>query len=92
MKVPAGWMLLALYNVVIIAVYGWDKLRAKRGGRRTPENTLLWLAACFGAAGALLAIQLFRHKSRKPRFAVGVPVMLVAQGGIILWGWSRGWW
>lgn len=92
MKVPAGWILLALYNAVIIAVYGWDKLRARRGGRRTPESTLLWLATCFGAAGALLAIRLFRHKSRKPRFAVGVPLMLMAQVGLILWGWSRGWW
>ena len=53
--------------------------RIKNARRRTPEATLLLLAALGGSAGALLAMHLFRHKTRHKKFTIGVPVMLVAQ-------------
>lgn len=76
---------LLLFNLIVLLTYAWDKLRARRGGRRVPERTLLWLAALGGGAGALLGVYLVRHKSRKARFAVGVPVLLAAQVGMAVW-------
>lgn len=78
------WIWLG-YNVLVMLVYGLDKIRAKRGWRRTPEATLLWMAALCGAAGAWVGIFVLRHKSRKPRFVVGVSLMLVAQIALLLW-------
>ncbi len=49
---------------------------------RISEKTLLWTAACFGSAGALLGMLVFRHKinlKTKKKFVIGVPVMLVLQ-------------
>lgn len=53
--------------------------RIKHARRRTPEFTLLLLAALGGTLGALLAMHIFRHKTRHLKFTLGVPVMLVVQ-------------
>ena len=80
---------LALINVVTFLAYGDDKRRAKRpGARRTPEKTLLGLAAVGGSLGALLGMRLFHHKTRHWYFQYGVPAMLVLQvaaGGAAWW-------
>lgn len=73
-------MLAAIaYNVFVGFTYAYDKWQAKRGGRRVPENTLLLMALLFGAPGALAGMRGTRHKTRKPAFSVGVPLMLVLQ-------------
>jgi uncharacterized membrane protein YsdA (DUF1294 family) len=62
-----------IINVVAFMMYGVDKLRSK-GRRRTRERTLL-AAALVGPFGALAAMRLFRHKTRKPKFFL-VPIFL----------------
>ena len=69
---------LALINLAAFALFGIDKSLAVRGQRRIPERTLLWTAALGGSAGALAGMLLFHHKTRKPRFAWGVPALLAA--------------
>ena len=67
---------LELVNLAAFALYGIDKRRAKRGKWRVPEATLLLIAVIGGSVGALAGMYLFRHKTRKPKFSVGVPVIL----------------
>jgi len=55
-------------------VYGVDKLRAKKGGWRIPEKTLLALALLGGGVGAFLGMRLFHHKTRHPKFVRLVPL------------------
>jgi len=62
------WLWLAAINVATLLLYGLDKAKARSGGRRLPESTLILPAAAGGLAGAWLGIRLFRHKTRKPRF------------------------
>ena len=45
-----------------------DKRAAELGRRRTPERDLLTLAFIGGTAGALVAQQMLRHKTRKEPF------------------------
>ena len=54
----------AAVSLVLFCLYGIDKFRAKRGARRIPERVLLVLGFLGGAAGALCAMNLFRHKTR----------------------------
>lgn len=44
-----------------------------------PEWQLRLSAACFGSVGALLAMNVFRHKTKHAKFVIGVPVLLGLQ-------------
>jgi uncharacterized membrane protein YsdA (DUF1294 family) len=76
-----GWAIyyFAAVNVLAFLVYGFDKGRARANARRISERTLILIAAIGGSVGALLAMQLFRHKTRKVKFCIGVPVLLIVQ-------------
>lgn len=70
---------LIIINIVAFIVYAWDKRKAKKGVWRTPESTLLLLAAVGGSVGALLAMYMLRHKTNHKKFFLGVPAILIAQ-------------
>lgn len=80
---------LGLINLVAFVVFGVDKRRAKCHRWRVREATLLGLAFLGGALGALLGMVLFRHKTKKVRFTVGVPLMLGMQVLALLYFASR---
>lgn len=75
---------LAAVNLAAFALYGFDKHKARRGLWRTPEAVLLFAAAVGGSAGALLGMRFFHHKTKKPRFFIGVPAMLLLHL-LVLW-------
>ena len=70
-------LILLSVNLLAFCMYGLDKLKAKRGAWRIPEATLLLVAALGGSLGALLGMELFRHKTKHARFRVLVPLFLV---------------
>ncbi|WP_137844598.1 DUF1294 domain-containing protein [Microbacterium sp. 2FI] len=92
------WWMPALYvamSVIAFATYGIDKAAARRGGQRVSEQTLLTLGLVCGWPGALVAQQLFRHKTRKRSFrrafwrTVVLNVLLL--GAFIALATVRGW-
>lgn len=56
-----------------------DKHRARKKQWRIPEATLMGIAAMGGSIGALLGMYAFHHKTRHPKFYIGIPVLLVMQ-------------
>ena len=67
-------LILLIWNIAVMLIYGLDKLKAKKGAWRIPEKTLLLLALLLGAPGALIGMELFRHKTKHRLFTIGVPV------------------
>ena len=83
--------ILAAYggvSLVLFLMYWIDKRSARRGGQRTAENTLHLFELCCGWPGALLAQQVFRHKTRKGSyqfvFWLAVVVNLAALGWLLV--------
>ena len=56
-----------------------DKHRARKKLWRIPERTLLGAAVIGGSLGSLVGMYLFRHKTKHPKFSVGIPVILMLQ-------------
>ena len=70
---------LLVVNIAAFAVYGWDKMCAKRGMWRVPEKILLLLAFLGGSVGAMVGMAIFRHKTLHLKFRYGVPLILILQ-------------
>lgn len=66
-----------IINLITCILYGVDKLKAMAGGRRTPEKVLLGATFIGGSVGALIGMQVFRHKTRHLKFQICVPLFLV---------------
>lgn len=66
-----SWLPLALYpcvSLISLLLYWQDKQQARNQAWRTPEKVLHASELLGGWPGALLAQQLFRHKTRKLSF------------------------
>ena len=56
-----------------------DKSKARRSVWRIPEATLFLFAIFGGTLGSLLGMHIFRHKTQKPLFYIGMPILLGVQ-------------
>ncbi|MBR4864613.1 MAG: DUF1294 domain-containing protein [Oscillospiraceae bacterium] len=56
-----------------------DKYKAQKNLWRIPEATLMTVAAIGGSVGSLLGMKLIRHKTKHPKFTIGIPVILALQ-------------
>lgn len=82
-------MLLLLFYLPIINACTFllmliDKQNAIKKRRRIPEKTLFTLCGAGGSLGGYLGMKLFRHKTRHPRFSVGIPIMMAIHAVIII--------
>lgn len=72
-------MYLLVINGVAFRLYGLDKWLAIEHKSRIRIVTLLLVALLGGSIGALIAMYVFRHKTRKIYFTIGVPLILIMQ-------------
>jgi len=71
-------------NIVTILAMYIDKCKAKKSKRRIAEKTLFTLAFIGGSIGGIIGMYTFRHKTQKPAFVVGFPMILILQVLIII--------
>lgn len=70
-------IILIAINLLTFVLYGTDKAKAKKNKWRISEAVLLTAAFLGGSLGALLGMQLFRHKTKHRKFNILVPLFLV---------------
>jgi uncharacterized membrane protein YsdA (DUF1294 family) len=76
------YIYLILVNAVAFFLMLADKQKAKKKQWRIPEATLIGSALIGGSIGALAGMYTFRHKTKHPKFTVGIPLILAVQVGI----------
>jgi len=74
-----------LFSAVAFLTYGADKSAAVQGRWRTSESTLHALALVGGWPGALIAQQVFRHKTTKQPFRTIFWFTVVANCVVLAW-------
>ena len=72
---------ISLCAVVVTIV---DKLSAIAQKRRVPERTLMTLSLIGGSVAMLITMLIIRHKTRKPKFMIGIPAIILLQLVLIL--------
>ena len=78
------WIYVLIINVVSFAVYGIDKQKAASGEWRIPEFTLLLTGFIGGAVGSFAGMKFFRHKTKKLKFRILVPVFILLNLAVII--------
>ena len=70
---------LVLINLVSIIVTISDKHKAIKHKWRVPESTLLLLSLMGGRVAMYVTMLIIRHKTKHPKFMIGIPVIIVLQ-------------
>ncbi len=70
---------LILINLIGFFVMWLDKRKAKKGKWRIPENTLFLITLLGGGIGTIAGMYTFRHKTKKLKFTIGLPAILILE-------------
>lgn len=70
---------LLIINALACLLMLVDKQKARKNKWRIRESVLIGTAVLGGSLGALAGMYLFRHKTKHPKFTIGIPVILALQ-------------
>ncbi|MBE5760253.1 MAG: DUF1294 domain-containing protein [Clostridiales bacterium] len=73
---------LLLMSIIGFLLMGMDKLFAKKDMYRIPERTLILFAILGAAIGSFMGMLLFRHKTRKAKFFITLPLFAVVYAAL----------
>ncbi len=80
------YIFLFIINLAAFLCMLIDKRRAILHRWRISESTLFLLAFFGGSLGVLLGMVAFHHKTKKLRFVIGIPVIILIQFLLICYG------
>lgn len=75
--------LLAI-NILTFLIMGIDKWKAKHGSWRIQEATLFTFVLFGGGIGGILGMIIFHHKTKKTKFRIGFPLILLSEIAIVM--------
>lgn len=76
---------LVVINFITLIAFALDKIAAIEDKTRIRIVTLLGLAFVGGSIGGLIAMYVFRHKTRIDYFTVGIPLIIIMQVIVIFY-------
>ncbi len=76
---------LVVINIVGFLAMGIDKWKAIKGNWRIPENTLFTYTLLGGGIGTIAGMYVFRHKTKKLKFTVGMPVIVLLEVALVVY-------
>lgn len=70
---------LIVINIVGFLAMLIDKRKAEKGRWRIKEGTLFIITLLGGGIGTIAGMYTFRHKTKKLKFTVGLPTILIVE-------------
>lgn len=67
-----------VFNIISFIMFAVDKRKAERKQWRISEAALI-ISSVFGILGGFCGMYLIRHKTKKPKFYIGLPLILIAE-------------
>ena len=74
-----------LINIITFIIMGIDKKKARFGRWRISESALFTLVLLGGGIGGIAGMYVFRHKTKKMRFVIGFPAILLFEIFVIVY-------
>ena len=68
-----------LINLISVIITVYDKYCAVNNKWRVKELTLLLFSALGGSISMYITMQIIRHKTKKLKFMLGIPIIIVFQ-------------
>ena len=68
---------LVIVNALSFLLMLADKYKARNKLWRIPESVLLAAALLGGSLGSIIGMYGIRHKTRHPKFVIGLPLLLI---------------
>lgn len=79
---PVLLIYVAGINVISFLCFGIDKWKAQHRKWRISEGALLVTVLFGGGIGGWIGMYLFHHKVNKPKFSIGVPLIILIELGL----------
>ena len=76
---------LVSINLISFITMYIDKKKAQKGKWRISEWTLFMLVILGGGIGGIAGMKVFRHKTKKAKFYVGFPAIIILQIALVIW-------
>jgi len=76
---------ILIINIISFLAMWIDKRKAIKGKWRISEAALLTLALIGGGIGSIAGMYIFRHKTKKLRFSVGIPAILIFEIAVAIY-------
>lgn len=81
---------ILLINIIAFLAMFIDKRRAENGEWRISENGLFTLVLLGGGIGGIAGMYVFHHKTKKLKFTIGFPTILILEIVLIIYYFIRG--
>ena len=70
---------LVFINIIGLLIMWVDKRRAIKNQWRIPEKTIFIVTGLGGGIGTIAGMYIFRHKTKKIGFVIGLPLILILE-------------
>lgn len=77
--------ILVIINIITFFMYGYDKWAAKSGKDRVSEKTLFMFTLLGGTLGAIIGMNIFKHKRKKKEFIFVIALIIIVQLLLVYW-------
>jgi uncharacterized membrane protein YsdA (DUF1294 family) len=82
-KIIISLVVLLIINTISFILMSFDKNRSRGDRARISEGTIFFWAICLGSLGVYLGMFVFRHKTRKIYFTLGIPLLILQNFALV---------